>query len=85
MTTTTGPNNARRVVWALGEFIFYFRVFFGYLTIYIGTTDSLQVRCGSTQATTTTTRPKRCETRRLGLGEFFFFIIRCFYNTNYYC
>ena len=27
-TTTTGPNDARRIVWALGEFFFIFIVFF---------------------------------------------------------
>ena len=25
---TTGPNDARRVVWALGAFFFYFSIFF---------------------------------------------------------
>ena len=44
-TTVTGPNDARRVVWALGEFFFFF-VFFIYLTIYICTTDALKVRRG---------------------------------------
>ena len=33
-----GPNDASRVVWALGEFFNFFFVFFIYLTIYIGTT-----------------------------------------------
>ena len=57
-TTRTGPNDASHVVWALGEFFFnLLHVFFGYLTIYIGTTDSLKVQCGSTQAKTTTTGP----------------------------
>ena len=56
-TTTMGPNDARRVVWALGEFFLIFFVFFWYLTIYIATTDSLKVWCGSTQAKTTTTGP----------------------------
>ena len=38
-TMTTGPNDARRVVWALGEFFILFSsCFFLYLMIYIGTT-----------------------------------------------
>ena len=72
----TGPNDARRIVWALGEFFYYFLcVFFWYLTIYIGTTDSLKVWCGSTQATTTTTGTK---TRHLGLGECFLLLFIVF-------
>ena len=43
-TTTTGPNNARHVVWALGEFFYFFFVFFIYLTIYIGTTKYSMVQ-----------------------------------------
>ena len=69
----TGPNDVSRVVWALGEiFIYFLRVFFWYLTIYIGTTDILKVQCGSTQATMTTMGPNdaRCVVR--ALGEFFF-------------
>ena len=58
-----GPKRRkRRVVWALGEFFIYFLhfffFFFLYLTIYIGTTISLKVRYGSTQATTATTGPR---------------------------
>ena len=72
----TGPNDARRVVWALGEFFYYLLcVFFWYLTIYIGTMDSLKVRCGSTQATTMTTGT---ETRHLGLGECFLLLFVVF-------
>ena len=58
-TMTTGPKDVSRVVWPLGEFFYYLLClfFFGYLMIYIGTTDSLKVWCGSTQATMTTTGP----------------------------
>ena len=61
--------------WALGEFFFmFFMFFFGYLTIYIGTTDILKVWCGSTRtrATTTTTGPNDARHVIWALGEFFF-------------
>ena len=53
--------------------------------IYIGTTDFLKVRCGSTQATTMTTGPN--DARRVGwaLGEFFsiFFFSFIYYLKMY--
>ena len=39
-TTTTGPNDARRFVWALGEFRYLFLLFLLYLLLYSGTTNT---------------------------------------------
>ena len=94
---TTGPNDVRCVVWALGEFffIFYFLFyfilfsfsscfFFLYLMIYIGTTDSLKVRCGTTQATTTTTGPNDARRVVWALGEFcYIFLLFLLYLLLY--
>ena len=45
-------------------------MFFIYLTIYIGTTNSLKVRHGSTQATTAATGPNDARHVVLAQGEF---------------
>ena len=57
MTTVTGPNDARRVVWALGEFFFFLRVFylFNDLHRYYGCSEGTEGSSG--EATTTTTGP----------------------------
>ena len=70
----TGPNDASRVVWALGELFYFHHVFFLYLTIYIGTSNILRVQCGSMQATTTTTGPNNASRVIWALGEVFFII-----------
>ena len=78
-----GPNDASRVVWALGEFFIYFHhvFFFSYLMIYIDITDSLELQCGSTQATTTTMGPNNVSRVVWPLGEVFFIY---FFYTYYY-
>ena len=54
-TTTTGPNDARRIVWALGEFfLFFLRVFYLFNDLH----RYYKVQYGSTQATTATTGPR---------------------------
>ena len=73
-------NDARHVVWAIGEFFLLLHVFFWYLTINIGTTDSLKVRCGSTQATTTTTGPNDARRVVWALGEFFLIFFMFFFG-----
>jgi hypothetical protein len=65
-TTITGPNDARRVVWALGEFFFLISFFFFVFNCIYRSTDALNVRRGSIEVNDDDNGPKRRETRRLG-------------------
>ena len=73
-TTTTGPNDTRCIIWALGEFFYLFSLcFFLYLMICIGAINSLKVQWGSTQATTMTMGPNNARRVIWALGECFSF------------
>jgi hypothetical protein len=74
-TTITGPNDASRVVWALGEFFSISFVFFYYLMTYIGTTDALKVWRGSVGATTKITGPNDASRVVWAISECFFYFI----------
>ena len=41
-TTTTGPNDARHVFWALGEFFYFISFIYWYLMMHLGTTFRIQ-------------------------------------------
>jgi hypothetical protein len=65
-TTITGPNDARRVVWALGEFFFISVVFFYLFNDvyrYYGRSKGTE---GFSGGNDDDNGPKRRETRRLG-------------------
>ena len=66
-TTTTGPNDVRHVVWALGEFFFHFlRVFF---FVFNDLHRYYRLSKGTVWFNTSNdddNGPKRRETRRLG-------------------
>ena len=76
--TKMGPNNVRRVVWALGEFFFFCVLFYinGYFIVFIGCIYNLSKR--ETVRTTGRIKMGPNNVRRViwALGEFFCFLFR---------
>ena len=78
-TRRTGPNDATRVVWAIGMCFFLLFVFFLLLNniySYYGYNKATEgLREGSDEEN----GPKRRESRRLGHWYVFFFCLSCFF------
>jgi hypothetical protein len=84
VTTKTGPDDTRRVVWAIGTRFFFLRVFYTYYLIiyimfryYLYVEGTKRVRVGGDDEN----GPRRHQTRRLGPRYVFFFLSR-FFDTN---
>ena len=65
-TTSMGLNDARCVVWAIGEFFFYIFVFFIYLTNFLVYIQAINYEIHDMEGVYDEYGPKRRKTRRLG-------------------
>jgi len=76
--TRMGPNDARRVVWAIGVFFYISFVFFFTLTNILQYIHDVCDREDGDDEN----GPKRCQTRRLGHRCVFFNFFCVFFYTN---
>ena len=75
-TRRTGPNDANRVIWAIGTcfFLLLNNIYYGYNKAMEGLREGSNEENG----------PKRCDSRRLGHWYVFFFSYRVFFLTHSY-